>query len=46
MHTYNNDGTVIESVALFPEDGRYGVDIPMGVWHNMECLETGSVFYE
>jgi len=44
--TYNDDGTVIESVILCPEGGLYGVDIPKGVWHNVECLESGSVFFE
>ena len=46
VNTYNDDGTVIESVVLFPEEGLYGVDIPKGVWHNVECLEPGSVFFE
>lgn len=36
----------MESVILSPEDGRYGVDIPKNVWHNVECLESGSVFFE
>lgn len=31
--TYKDDGSVIESVVLCPEDGLYGVDIPQGVWH-------------
>ena len=31
---------------LCPEEGFYGVDIPKGVWHNVECLESGSVFFE
>ena len=44
--TYNDDGTVKESVILCPEEGLYGVDIPKGVWHNVECLESGSVFFE
>jgi len=44
--THNDDGTVIESVVLCPEDGLYGVDIPKNVWHNVECLESGSVFFE
>ena len=39
-------GTVIESVVLCPEEGLYGVDIPKNVWHNVECLESGSVFFE
>ena len=28
VNTYNDDGTVIESVILCPEEGLYGVDIP------------------
>ena len=24
----------------------YGVDIPKNVWHNVECLESGSVIFE
>ena len=46
VNTYNDDGTVKESVVLCPEEGLYGVDIPKNVWHNVECLESGSVFFE
>ena len=46
VNTYNDDGTVIESVVLCPEEGRYGVNIPKGVWHNLESLESGSVIFE
>ncbi len=46
MNIYNDDGTVLESVVLCPEEGLYGVDIPKNVWHNVECLESGSVFFE
>ena len=46
VNTYNDDGTVLESVVLCPEDGLYGVDIPKNVWHNVESLEYGSVFFE
>ena len=46
VNTYYDDGTVIESVVLCPEDGLYGVDIPKNVWHNVESLESGSVFFE
>jgi len=46
VNTYNDDGTVLESVVLSPEEGLYGVDIPKGVWHNVESLESGSVFFE
>lgn len=46
VNTYNDDGSVMESVVLCPEEGLYGVDIPKGVWHNVESLESGSVFFE
>jgi len=44
--TYNDDGSVIESVVLCQEDGVYGVDIPKGIWHKLESLEPGSVIFE
>ena len=44
--TYNDDGSVIDSVVLCQEDGLYGVDIPKGVWHKLESLESGSVVFE
>lgn len=46
VNIYNNDGHKIEGVELSPQEGRYGVNIPKGVWHNLECLEKGSVFFE
>ena len=44
--TYNDDGSVIDSVILSQEDGIYGVDIPKNVWHNLESLAPGSVIFE
>ena len=44
--TYNDDGSVIESVVLSQENGLFGVDIPKGVWHKLESLESGSVVFE
>ena len=46
VYTYNDDGTIKESIELNPDEGRFGVDIPKGVWHNLESLESGSVFFE
>lgn len=46
VKTYNDDGSVIEIVELSPEEGKYGVNIPKGVWHTVESLESGSVFFE
>ena len=44
--TYNDDGTVKESVELCPAEEKYGVNIPKGIWHNLECIEPNSVFFE
>lgn len=46
VSTYNDDGSVIESVVLCQEDGLYGVDIPKNVWHNLEAMEPDSVIFE
>lgn len=46
LTTYNDDGSIIESVVLCQEDGVFGVDIPKGVWHKLESLESGSVIFE
>ena len=44
--TYNDNGSVMESVVLCAEDGLYGVDIPKGVWHKIEAIEPNSVVFE
>ena len=46
VSTYDDEGNVIESVVLCPEEGKYGVDIPKNVWHSLESLESGSVIFE
>ena len=44
--THNDEGSIIESVVLCAEKGRYGVNIPKGVWHTLESLESGSCIFE
>ena len=44
--THSDDGAVIDSVLLCPDNGQYGVNIPKGVWHKLESLESGSVIFE
>ena len=44
--THRDDGSIIEDVVLCAEEGRYGVNIPKGVWHKVESLATGSCFFE
>ena len=46
VSTYNDDGSLIESVVLCQEDGRYGVDIPKNVWHSLESLAENSCLFE
>lgn len=44
--THNDDGSIKEDIILCPEEGKYGVNIPKGVWHKLESLESGSVVFE
>ena len=44
--THNDDGTIIEDVVLSNEDGRYGMNIPKGVWHTIEAMEPNSCIFE
>ena len=44
--THNDDGSIKNSVVLNPDEGLFGVDIPKGVWHKVESLESGSCFFE
>lgn len=46
VNTYSDEGSLSESVELDPLKGRFGVNIPKGIWHKLECLEKGSVFFE
>lgn len=44
--THNDDGAIIEDIVLCPEEGKYGVNIPKGIWHKVESLASGSCFFE
>lgn len=44
--TYNDDGSVVDSVVLCQNDGIFGVDIPKNVWHTLEALEPNSCIFE
>ncbi len=46
VNTFNDKGDVVDSLELSPDDGRYGINIPKGVWHNLEVFEENSVFFE
>ena len=44
--THRDDGSIIEDVVLCNEEGRYGVNIPKGVWHTIEAMEPNSCIFE
>ena len=44
--THKDDGSIIEDVILNINEGQYGMNIPKGVWHKVESLESGSVLFE
>ena len=46
ISTYDDEGNVVESSILCPDDGTFGVDIPKNVWHNLESLEPNSCIFE
>ena len=46
VNIYNDAGKIVESVVLCHATGNIGVDIPKNTWHNVECLESGSVIFE
>lgn len=43
---FDDDGNVTEFVLLEPNKGNYSVEIPVGAWHTLIVLETGTVVYE
>ena len=43
---YNDARELIESFVLNPLEGKYGMDIPIGQWHTLEVLESGTVIFE
>ena len=44
--TYNDDGSIIESIVLNPSEGRYGANVKKNVWHTVEALAPNSVIFE
>ena len=46
VNIYNDRGEVTQTTVLCQEEGNLGVDIPKELWHNVECLEPGSVIFE
>ncbi len=46
MLIFDDEGNLIQKETLSCQNGKYGVDIPSGVWHSMIVRELGTVIYE
>lgn len=43
---FDDSGTPTDFVLLDRDKGNYAVEIPVGTWHTVIALESGSVVYE
>ena len=43
---YDVNGNIIEEILMSPNDDIPMISIPVGQWHDLVCLETGTVIYE
>lgn len=43
---YDDKGNVTESVLLRAGAEPSAMNIPKGVWHTLECLESGTILFE
>lgn len=43
---YNDQGTLTDTIIVEAGGDICGLSVPMGQWHSLECLESGSVILE
>ena len=43
---YDDNGQIVETIELAPGGDAAAVNIPMGQWHTVEVLESGTVIME
>ena len=43
---YNDQGEITDTFLVAPDSNLVGLCVPMGQWHSLECLETGTVILE
>lgn len=46
QHYYNDNGERIVSFELAPNSLQVAMSVPVGQWHALESLESGSVIFE
>ena len=43
---YNDKKEVTDTFIVAPGSDLVGLSVPLGQWHSLECLETGTVIFE
>ncbi len=43
---YNDNGEITDTFIVAPNSDLVGLSVPMGQWHSLVCLETGTVILE
>ena len=43
---YNDKKEVTDTFIVAPGSDLVGLSVPVGQWHSLECLETGTVIFE
>ena len=43
---YNDQGELTDTFLVAPGTDLVGLCVPIGQWHSLECLETGTVIFE
>ena len=43
---YNDQGELTDTILVEADGDIRGMSVPMGQWHSLECLESGSVILE
>ena len=43
---YDDQGNVTGEWVCAPNSDCIGINVPAGQWHNLECLESGTVLFE
>lgn len=43
---YDDNGNLTDSIVLKAGTEPFAMSIPKGVWHNLECLEPGTILFE
>ena len=43
---YNDKGEITDTFIVAPGSDLVGLSVPIGQWHSLECLESGTVIIE